>query len=63
MTVISDGLCDFYSGLKMVGCYVLWGRTIMSNHNTTRTDDLLVGLSIAALAIIVLFMVVVLYAA
>jgi hypothetical protein len=35
----------------------------MSNHNTTRTDDLLVGLSIAALAIIVLFMVVVLYAA
>jgi hypothetical protein len=28
----------------------------MSNHNTTRTDDLLVGLSIAALPIIVLFM-------
>jgi hypothetical protein len=34
----------------------------MSNHDTTRTDDHLVGLSIAALAIIILFMFAVLYA-
>jgi hypothetical protein len=31
----------------------------MSHHDTTRTDDHLVGLSLAALVIIVLFMLVV----
>ena len=46
----------------MVAYYVPYGGAIMSNQDTTRTDDHLVGLSIAALAIIILFIFVVLSA-